>query len=49
MKALVTGGTGFVGGHLIDALLRRGDTVTALVRTPAKARSSTTRRDSSRQ
>ncbi len=37
MKALVTGGTGFVGHHLIDALLRRGDSVTALVRTPAKA------------
>lgn len=37
MKALVTGATGFVGHHLIDALLRRGDQVTALVRTPAKA------------
>jgi nucleoside-diphosphate-sugar epimerase len=37
MRALVTGGTGFVGRHLIDALLRRGDQVTALVRTPAKA------------
>ena len=37
MKALVTGGTGFVGGHLIDSLLQRGDTVTALVRTPSKA------------
>ncbi len=37
MKALVTGATGFVGHHLIDALLRRGDSVTALVRTPAKA------------
>lgn len=37
MRALVTGGTGFVGGHLIEALLARGDTVTALVRSPAKA------------
>jgi dihydroflavonol-4-reductase len=39
MKALVTGGTGFVGRHLIDSLLRRGDEVTALVRSPVKARS----------
>jgi len=38
MNALVTGGTGFVGRHLIDALLRRGDSVTALVRSPSKAR-----------
>ncbi|MES2125049.1 MAG: NAD-dependent epimerase/dehydratase family protein [Gemmatimonadota bacterium] len=37
MKALVTGATGFVGGHLVDQLLERGDTVTALVRTPARA------------
>lgn len=37
MRALVTGATGFVGGHLLDRLLARGDTVTALVRTPAKA------------
>ncbi|HEV8356701.1 MAG TPA: NAD-dependent epimerase/dehydratase family protein [Gemmatimonadales bacterium] len=37
MNALVTGGTGFVGGHLIRALLARGDTVTTLVRSPAKA------------
>ncbi len=37
MKALVTGGTGFVGGHLIDRLLAEGDEVTALVRSPARA------------
>jgi dihydroflavonol-4-reductase len=37
MNALVTGGTGFVGRHLIDALLRRGETVTALLRNPGKA------------
>jgi nucleoside-diphosphate-sugar epimerase len=38
MKALVTGATGFVGSHLVDALLARGDHLTALVRTPTKAR-----------
>ena len=38
MNVLVTGGTGFVGSHLIDVLLERGDTVTALVRSPAKAK-----------
>jgi nucleoside-diphosphate-sugar epimerase len=38
MRALVTGATGFVGGHLVEALSRRGDRVTALVRTPGKAR-----------
>lgn len=37
MRVLVTGGTGFVGGHLIDALLRAGDSVTTLVRSPKKA------------
>lgn len=37
MKALVTGATGFVGSHLVEALRTRGDEVTALVRSPAKA------------
>jgi len=33
----VTGGTGFVGAHLVRALVARGDAVTCLVRSPAKA------------
>ena len=37
MKAALTGATGFVGGHLARALVARGDSVTAIVRTPAKA------------
>jgi dihydroflavonol-4-reductase len=34
---LVTGGTGFIGGHLARGLRERGDEVVALVRTPSKA------------
>lgn len=37
MRALVTGGTGFVGSHLIEALRRHGAQVTALVRSARKA------------
>lgn len=34
MKALVTGATGFVGGHLVRALVAGGDTVVGLYRRP---------------
>ena len=37
MRALVTGATGFVGGHLTQALLRRGDSVRVLARTAERA------------
>ena len=37
MNVFVTGGTGFVGAHLVKAVRARGDTVTALVRRPALA------------
>ncbi len=37
MKAFVTGGTGFVGAHLVQQLLADGVAVTCLVRSPAKA------------
>jgi nucleoside-diphosphate-sugar epimerase len=37
VKAFVTGGTGFVGAHLVQTLRARGDTVTCLVRNAAKA------------
>ncbi len=36
-RALVTGATGFIGGHLADRLLREGVHVRAFVRDPAKA------------
>jgi nucleoside-diphosphate-sugar epimerase len=37
MRVLVTGGTGFIGRHLCERLVARGDEVVALVRSPAKA------------
>jgi nucleoside-diphosphate-sugar epimerase len=37
VRAFVTGGTGFVGGHLVHALQARGNDVTVLVRSPSKA------------
>ncbi|MGH9316673.1 MAG: complex I NDUFA9 subunit family protein [Thermoanaerobaculia bacterium] len=38
MKVLVTGGTGFVGTHLVNALLRRGHAVAILARAEAATR-----------
>lgn len=35
-KAFVTGGTGFVGSHLVEALVERGASVTALIRSSPK-------------
>jgi nucleoside-diphosphate-sugar epimerase len=37
MKVFLTGGTGFIGGHVAEKLRERGDDVRALVRDPAKA------------
>ncbi len=36
MKVLVTGGTGFVGTHLVNRLLQRGHAVAVLARSPEK-------------
>ncbi len=37
MKAFVTGGSGFVGGHLIRRLIRDGNEVAALARSESAA------------
>jgi dihydroflavonol-4-reductase len=37
MKVFVTGGTGFIGGHVVKDLRDRGDDVVCLVRDPGKA------------
>ena len=37
MRIFVTGGTGFIGRHLCQRLIERGDEVFALVRSPKKA------------
>ena len=36
-QVLVTGATGFIGVHLVEALLQRGDHVRCLVRSPQRA------------
>ena len=38
-RVLVTGATGFIGSHLVEALIGRGDAVRCLVRSPQRAAS----------
>lgn len=38
MKVLVTGGTGFIGKHLIDALIKEGHQVKVIARNPKKTK-----------
>ena len=45
MKIFVTGGTGFVGSHLVDALRAAGHDLCLLVRDTAKAERLFTRAD----